>query len=208
MPPRPTPTSGRRVASACPISAYRGRRRLDVDEAKLIETEGGLKPEGEGWFVVNVRDAAWLYSDDFGSGVVFQGEGPASFPELGINISVLQPGEPNCRYHAESNQEDFLVLSGECLLLVEGQERPLRAWDFVHCPSWTEHVFVGAGDGPCVLLAVGSRRPDEELRYPVSEVALSHGAGVHEETSDPRHAYADVERARPGPAPAEGMPWR
>ena len=82
---------------------------------------------------------------------------------IGINIQVLQPGEPNCMYHGETGQEDFLVLSGECLLLIEGEERPLKQWDFVHSPPWTEHVFVGAGDGPCVILMVGARPENEEL---------------------------------------------
>ena len=96
---------------------------------------------------------------------------------------MLQPGEPNCRYHAESTQEDFLVLSGEALLIVDEQERPLKAWDFVHCPGGTRHVFVGAGDGPCVIVMVGSRRPDDDIVYPVSEVALKHGAGVVENSA-------------------------
>jgi uncharacterized cupin superfamily protein len=94
-------------------------------------------------------------------------------------------------YHGEDEQEDFLVLHGECLLLVEGQERPLRAWDFVHCPAWTEHVFVGAGDGPCALLAIGGRS-DGDVIYPASEVAVRHGAGVEKDTTDPREAYASM----------------
>jgi uncharacterized cupin superfamily protein len=52
---------------------------------------------------------------------------------LGMSIQVLAPGEPNSMYHWEAEQEDFLVLSGEALLIVEGQERPLKQWDFVHC---------------------------------------------------------------------------
>jgi hypothetical protein len=94
---------------------------------------------------------------------------------------VVWPGQPNCYYHAEEGQEDFLVVSGECLVLIEGQERRLRAWDFVHCPPFTEHVFVGAGDGPCVFVGVGARNGGEGLVYPVSELALGHQAGVSEE---------------------------
>ena len=60
-------------------------------------------------------------------------------------------------YHWEADQEDFLVLDGEALLIVEGEERALRPWDFVHCPAETKHVIVGAGDGNCVLLAIGAR---------------------------------------------------
>ena len=126
-----------------------------VPEAPLEKDEGGLVPKGTGWFVVNAREARWIHTDELGSAVVFEGDVP--FPHLGINIQVLQPGQPNCMYHGENQQEDFLVLSGECLLLVEGEERRLRAWDFVHCPPWANHVFVGAGDGPCAILMVGAR---------------------------------------------------
>ena len=107
-----------------------------------------------------------------------------------IGIGILSPGKSNGMYHGEDAQEDFLVLSGECLLIVEGQERPLKAWDFVHCPPWTEHIFVGAGDGPCVVLGVGVRRKGRGIVYPVNETASEHGAGVAEETSDPRVAYS------------------
>ena len=124
-----------------------------VPEADLTPTDAGLVPSSEGWFVVNAREAAW-HDGDFGAYTRFEGE--PRFPQVGINIGVLQPGQPACMYHGENEQEDFLVLSGECLLLVEGQERRLRAWDFVHCPAWTEHVFVGAGDGPCAVLAIGA----------------------------------------------------
>jgi uncharacterized cupin superfamily protein len=158
------------------------------DKAPLHRTAGGLVPEGAGWFVVNARDARWL-SGDFGAYTRFEGE--TRFPLLGINIGVLQPGQPACYYHGENEQEDFLVLDGACLLLIEGQERELKAWDFVHCPPWTEHVFVGAGDGPCAILAVGTRLTDEVV-YPVSELARRHRAGVLRETRDPREAYADL----------------
>jgi uncharacterized cupin superfamily protein len=158
------------------------------NESRLRQTPGGKVPETAGWFVLNAREARWQ-TGEFGAYTRFEGD--ERFPHLGINIGVLQPGQPACYYHAEANQEDFLVLSGECLLLIEGQERHLRAWDFVHCPPWTEHVFVGAGSGPCAVLAVGSRSSDETI-YPVSEVALRHRAGVTEETRDPSRAYADI----------------
>ena len=158
-----------------------------IPEATLASSEGGLVPEGEGWFVVNARDARWKGSD--GAGRYCQFEGDVEFAEYGVNIHVLGPGEPNAMYHREDLQEDFLVLSGECLLLVEGEERRLSAWDFVHCPAWTEHVFVGAGTGPCAILMIGSRR-EAGLVYPVSEVAQRHGAGVAVETTLPNEAYS------------------
>jgi uncharacterized cupin superfamily protein len=157
-----------------------------VPEARLRKTDAGLVPEGDGWFVVNARDAPW-HEGDFGAYTRFEGD--ERFPQVGINIGVLEPGQPACMYHSEDNQEDFLVLHGECLLLIEGEERRLRAWDFVHCPAWTEHVFVGAGDGPCAILAVGARL-SRDVRYPRADVALRHGAGVEEETPDPKEAYA------------------
>jgi uncharacterized cupin superfamily protein len=180
-----------------------------VEEAKLVETESGLEPEGPGWFVVNAGDAAWWsHRGVFGHGCPFGSRNVELFPELGITLRVLQPGEANCRYHAESTQEDFLVLSGEALLLVDGQERPLRAWDFVHCPGRTEHVFVGAGSGPCVMLMVGARRPDDDIVYPVSEVALKHGAGVETEAHDPADAYADLPPPHRERLPDYGLPWQ
>ena len=173
-----------------------------VPEAPLERTDAGAFPSGEGWFVVNARDAAWFESDGLGFFAPFEGEN-VRFPQLGINLNILRPGEPSCMYHGEETQEDFLVLAGECVLIVEGEERPLRAWDFVHCPPWTEHVFVGSGDSPCLILAVGNRLKDEGIRYPVNEVALKHGAGVEEETSDPKEAYARFGDRTPVPCPDE-----
>ena len=129
----------------------------------------------DGWFVLNARDAHWLDNDAFGA--YMRLERDERFEQVGVNISVLRPGQPMCLYHGEEDQEDFLVLSGEGVLLVEGEERPLRAWDFVHCPPWTEHVIVGAGDGPLVVLAVGARQ-HEGVVYPVSELAARYGASA------------------------------
>src|SRR5438552_10020386 len=158
-----------------------------VKEAQLEQTDGGLVAGDEGWFILNARDAQW-FEGDYGAYTRF-GEGDVRFGQVGINIGVLQPGQPACMYHRENDQEDFLVLSGECLLLVEGEERTLKAWDFFHCPPWTEHVFVGAGDGPCAILAIGSRT-SRDIVYPVSELAQKYSAGVEQETPDPQEAYA------------------
>jgi uncharacterized cupin superfamily protein len=178
-----------------------------VPEAPLDDSGSGLAPAGEGWFVVNVRDTEWWTGDSFGSGCVFETR-EFAFPQFGINISVLEPGQPNCLYHSESQQEDFLVLHGECRLLVDGEERLLRPWDFVHCPAGTEHVFVGAGDGPCVVLMTGARSEDEKILYPVSELAARYGASADEATPDPRQAYARFEQPRRGrPAYWDRLPW-
>jgi uncharacterized cupin superfamily protein len=174
-----------------------------VPEAPMQDGPAGKKAAGEGWYVVNAREAEWIHNEKFGSGVTFEGE--PRFGHYGINIQVMWPGQPNCYYHAEEGQEDFLVLSGECILLVEGEERPLKAWDFVHCPPWTEHVFVGSGDGPCAIVGVGARNAGEGLVYPVSDVALRHGAGVKEKATSGEVAYAGVPETTLGPY-GEGLP--
>lgn len=166
-----------------------------MDEARIEQTPEGLVRRSDGWFVMNLRDAAWAHNERFGSFCTFEGD--EKFPHYGINVHVLQPGQPNCHYHGEAAQEDFLVLSGECLLIVNEQERRLKAWDFVHCAPWTDHVFVGAGDGPCALLMVGARNVDTSLRYPRSERALAHGASAQATTTDPRESYAGCPKSTP-----------
>jgi uncharacterized cupin superfamily protein len=167
-------------------------------EAALEPTEQGLVAKGDGWFVLNARDARWRSSEGRGAYCTFEGE--PEFSQLGIHLVTLAPGEPMAMYHWEADQEDFLVLSGEALLIIEGEERPLRQWDFVHCPAGTKHVIVGAGDRSCLVLAVGARDrstgPDWGS-YPVDEAALRHGAGVEHETDDPEEAYARFPRREP-----------
>ena len=175
-------------------------------EARLVPREAGLVPEGEGWFVVNAREARWWRHEAFGAATTFENEEEAPFKEFGINIQVLAPGQPNCMYHAENGQEDFLVLYGECLLIVEGEERRLRQWDFVHCPPWTRHVFVGAGKGPCAILMVGRRPENEELLYPVEELARRHDAGVEKETTSGREAYARFPKSKEEAMPEGTLP--
>jgi uncharacterized cupin superfamily protein len=179
-----------------------------VEEARLERSDAGLAPVTEGWFVVNVRDAAWVTNDAFGDACIFEGDDTPPFTEVGFTLGVLQPGQPSALYHRELNQEDFLVLAGECLLLVEGEERPLRAWDFVHCPPETEHIFVGAGDGPCVIFMTGGRTGEKRVVYPRSDVARRHGAGVETEASSGAEAYAPFPKWQPGrPATWDGLPW-
>ena len=168
-----------------------------MPEALLEDSGSGLAPAGDGWFVVNVRDAQWLTSENgekqpSGSECAFESQG-FWFRQLGIRLHVLEPGEPNGLYHFESEQEAFLVLVGECRLLVEGEERLLQPWDFFHSPAGTEHIFLGAGDGPCVILMAGARSEDWQVLYPVSELAARYGASAEEETSDPKQAYTRFE---------------
>jgi uncharacterized cupin superfamily protein len=172
--------------------------RVMVLESRPESTEHGLVPEGDGWFVLNAREARWLYAHGRSAVCEFEGERP--FSQLGINLSVVAPGEPMAMYHWEADQEDFLVLAGEALLIVEGVERPLRQWDLVHCPAETKHVIVGGGDGPCIVLAVGARDRSTGPNwggYTVDAAAVGHGAGVEQETTDPKQAYARFRRRQP-----------
>lgn len=170
-----------------------------MDEASLEQSDEGLVAVTDGWFVVNVCDAAWVTNPVFGAACIFEGD-EAPFAELGYTLLVFSPGQPSGMYHREANQEDFLVLAGECLLLVEGEERPLRAWDFVHCPAGTEHIFVATGEGRCVILMTGARAgwPEKGIVYPRSELARRHGAGVERETTSPAEAYAPFPPWGPG----------
>ena len=165
-----------------------------MPEAHLRETKYGLVADVEGWFVVNAREARWRERDRLGRYCDFEGKRP--FRELGINISVLEPGESLGRYHRENHQEGFLVLAGKCTLIVEDEERELRAWDFFHCPPQTDHMIVGAGDGPAVVLAVGARGGRKGLVYPVSDVAKRYGVSVEKETTKAAEAYADLPHSR------------
>jgi uncharacterized cupin superfamily protein len=183
-----------------------------VEEARLGESGSGLAPISAGWFVLNVRDAMWLTSESGAkrpSGAECSFETPyAHFEQLGVRIHVLAPGEPNGLYHSENQQEDFLVLHGECILLVEGEERRLKQWDFFHSPAGCEHIFVGAGERPCAILMVGARGGDWSVHYPVSEKAQRHGASADAETSDPDEAYAGFEPSRrERPSSWDQLPW-
>lgn len=160
-------------------------------EAPLEDTETGRQRTGEGWFVLNAGDGRWYHAEGRGARTDFEGD--VEFPQAGVHLFVLGPGESMGMYHWEADQEDFLVVSGEALLVIEGEERPLRQWDFVHCPPETGHIIVGAGSGPCVVVAVGAREHDGTPAwggYPVEPAALRHGAGVEVETTEAAEAYA------------------
>jgi uncharacterized cupin superfamily protein len=190
---------------------------MAIDEAKLEDVGTGLAPVAPGWFVVNTADAAWVRNEAFGNRCVFESSDrvlqerpdlePQYFRQTGFTLAVLEPGKPSGMYHAESSQEDFLVLAGTCLLLIEEQERELKAWDFVHCPPDTRHTFVGTGDRPCVIFMIGARREDGTIVYPRSEVALARGAGVETETPSPAEAYASFGHWRPGRPESPHLPW-
>jgi uncharacterized cupin superfamily protein len=189
-----------------------------VPEARLVDTGAGLAPQSDGWFVVNVADVTWMRHDTFGARCNFEADGRLAnerpelhvqqHPQLGFRLHVLEPGKPSTMYHRESAQEDFLVLRGECLLIVDGRERRLRAWDLFHAAPGTAHAFVGAGDAPCVMLMVGARSEDGTIVYPRDETALRHGAGVETETEHPRVAYSPFGHWRLArPDGRDELPW-
>jgi len=167
-----------------------------VSESQLVATARGLVPRGDGWFVLNARETQWLERPGRGVLCEFEGaelDGGSDFDQLGINLTRLAPGEPMSMYHWEADQEDFLILAGEAILIIEGEERTLRAWDFVHCPAGTDHTIVAAGAAPCLVLAMGGRahsRGEDWGAYTVDATAIRHGAGVEQETTEPPEAYA------------------
>jgi uncharacterized cupin superfamily protein len=157
-------------------------------------------PVTAGWFVVNVRDACWLH-DRMRSMCRFGGEGEAHFDDLGVSLFWLEPGRPMSLYHHEAGQEDFLVLAGECTLIVEGEERELQTWDFVHCPPRTAHTIVAARESPALVFGVGARKEKGSARYPVDPVAIAHDAGVPDDSTTASEVYASFGEPTPGPVP-------
>ena len=154
-------------------------------------------------FVINLAEAPAIGAPRGATFVRLEPEG-VTWPDTGVNVQVMQPGEPNGRYHSEPVQEDFLVLSGECIAIVDGEERALRQWDLLHCPAGTEHVFVGAGDGPCAVLMIGSRREDG-CHYAVNDTAAKYGASVTKKpTTQRRPTLTGAQKAQ---IPRVTNPW-
>jgi uncharacterized cupin superfamily protein len=152
-------------------------------EAEIEATPEGRVPAGGGWFVLPLGELAWETVPGFG---VWRG-----FDVPGVHVHVLQPGESNGYYHAEAAQEGFLVLSGECVAVVENEERRMRRWDYFHSPPGTEHITVGAGDEPCVILMFGSPDPSRTVEWIANETAAKHGASVAQTTGSATEAYGE-----------------
>jgi len=177
-----------------------------AQEARLAPVGSGLAPVSGGWFVVNVRDAAWG-QNAFGDACFFENP-EAPFDPIGVCLRVLWPGRSTWLYHAESAQEAFLVLAGEALLLVEDEERSLAVWDFVHCPAGTRHAFLATGTEPCVMLMVGARLASHTYFYPRTPLAIRHGVAAHVETRSPQEAQQPFGEWAPSDAGTlPGLPW-
>ena len=176
---------------------------MPVNEASSTETPYGRYVTSDGWFVLNLEDALAVRNEEKGGAAYPLESRDHPFSDVGVNVKVVWPGEPSALYHSEGAQEGFLVLAGECTLVVEEEERPLRQWDYFHCPAGTRHVLVGTGDGPCAILMIGARPEVERIHYPVSEAAAKYGASVAKETDEPDEAYADW----PGEYVPVRLPW-
>jgi len=171
-----------------------------MHEAKIEETETGCQPADDGWFILNLADIGWEAHAGGGTWCGFESPAAPS-PMLGVGVHVLWPGDRPGFYHAENDQEGFLVLSGECLAIVEGQERRMGPWDYLHCPPGTAHITIGEGEGPCALVMVGTRSPGHTTRYLADPTAARHGAAVAVETDSAREAYAQRPPIVPAPSP-------
>ncbi len=174
-----------------------------TEEARLEDKGNGLVAASEGWFVMNVRDARWSDKPGQGHSCSLTGideyEAETFFPMLGMAIRVAGPGDVSTTYHWETEAEDFLVLAGEGLAIIEGEERALKQWDFVHCPPGAKHAFVG-GQTPLVLLCVSSRQFQKDGPwgyYCADATAAKYNAASPEDTQDGSIAYARF------PAPSE-----
>jgi quercetin dioxygenase-like cupin family protein len=173
-----------------------------MHEAKIEDTETGRMPADDGWFILNLSEIGWETLPGGGTWCVFESPNARS-ETLGIGVHILEAGETPGFYHEENQQEGFLVLSGECIVVVEGEERRMGPWDYFHCPPGTRHITIGAGDKPCAILMVGTRSPDETTLYPPDPVAAKYGAAVEVETDSPKEAY----RGRP-PFTKVPSPWK
>jgi uncharacterized cupin superfamily protein len=171
-----------------------------MHEAKIEQTDTGMVPADDGWFILNLADIGWATVPGGGTWCMFESPAAPS-TMLGIGVHVLPAGETPGFYHAESDQEGFLVLSGECIAIVEGQERRMRPWDYLHCPPGTAHITIGAGPEPCAILMVGTRTTGHTTRYLPDPAAARHGAAVATATDSPKEAYANRPPITRAPSP-------
>jgi uncharacterized cupin superfamily protein len=169
-----------------------------MQEARIDTTPEGQVAAGEGWYILNLGEMAWETVPGFGVWCDFD---DPSHPRVGVHVHVLEPGEANGYYHAEEALEGFLVLSGECIAVIEGEERRMRRWDYFHSPPGTEHITIGAGDEPCAILMFGSPDPSRKVEWIANETAAKHDASVERTTSRGTEVYRDLEPEARVPAP-------
>ena len=172
-----------------------------VHEAEIESTPEGQVPAGAGWYILNLGEMAWETAAGFGVWRDFDDQDSDPSERMGVHVHVLQPGESNGYYHAEAAHEGFLVLSGECIAVVEGEERRMRRWDYFHSPAGTEHITIGAGDEPCAILMFGSPDPRRKVEWIANETAAKHGASVARTTGRDTEAYGELPPLRRVPPP-------
>lgn len=162
-------------------------------KAQIETTPEGQVPVDGGWFVLNLGELAWEAAPGFGTWRDFNPPGAdPDAPGIGVHVHVFQPGESNGYYHAEDAQEGFLVLSGECVAVIEGAEHRMRQWDYFHSPPGTAHITVGAGDGPCAILMFGSPDPRRPVTWIANDTAAKYGASVARTTNRDTEVYGDL----------------
>ena len=154
-----------------------------MHEAEIETTPEGKVPADDGWYVLNLGEMAWETVPPYGAWLGF---------DAGIHVHVLQPGESNGYYHAEDAQEGFLVLSGECIAVIENEERRLRRWDYFRSPPGTAHITIGAGDEPCAILMFGAPDPQRKVSWIANETAAKYGASVERTTSVGTEVYGEL----------------
>jgi len=164
--------------------------RRPIDEDRLEPTAFGAVPAEQGWYILNLAQMRWRGCPGGGAFTSFE-SGPEPSDRLGIGVHILWPGDRPGYYHAEEDLEGFLVLSGECVAIVEGQERRMGPWDYLHCPPGTAHITIGAGSEPCAILMYGTRTDGAGIRYLPDPAAARHGAAVQRESDSPQEVYAD-----------------
>jgi Cupin domain len=168
-----------------------------VAEASVRMSKNGLVTDGEGWFVVNARESRWRDEGPLGSYCTF--EGKRAIPAFRDQYQRPRAGRDDGDVPPRDRQEAFLILAGECTLIVEGRGRQLVAWDFFYCPPGTGHSIVAAGRQAAVVLAVGARGRGVGggVVYPVCKAAARYGASVARETTSSAAAYAKARARQP-----------
>jgi uncharacterized cupin superfamily protein len=161
-----------------------------TEHARMETTATGQRPAEQGWYILNLAQMCWNGFPGGGAWTTFE-SGPEESDRLGIGVHILWPGDSPGYYHTEEDLEGFLVLSGECVAIVEGEEYRMRAWDYLHSPPGTAHITVGAGTEPCAILMYGTRTKGAAIRYLPDPVAARYGHSVQRESGSPQEVYAD-----------------
>ena len=132
--------------------------------------------------VVNVDEvegADWRIGDDVG-GLSKELGAVAGSRFAGLNLDIVPPGLLNTTPHYHSAEEElFVVLAGEGMLLLGDAEHPVRAGHVVARPAGTKiaHAFRAGPEGISVLL-YGTREPNDITYYPRSGIFALRGIGL------------------------------